>query len=67
MHEEDYIKELAAFVDGSFVAKPEEDLESFDEYTYQLKRRLYLNPEKFRERFIKGYEVLMQWTTSDQK
>ena len=67
MHEEDYINDFAAFIDSSFAAKPEEDIESFDEYTYQLKLRLYLNSEIFRERFIRGYEVLMEWTTSGQK
>lgn len=40
--------------------------DDFEAYAYQLKAHIYHHPERFRERFCKGYEQLMEMLNQSQ-
>lgn len=39
---------------------PLQTLEPFDQYQHRIKAKIYSEANHFRERFIKGYKVIMQ-------
>lgn len=66
-HDLPIIEELAgSLVDAYKGEKIQKHEDPFEEYAYQLKMRIQMNQDIFQQRFVHGYEILMQ-TLDDLK
>jgi len=57
--EAEALKRLADLVTESLEEEFKADLESFEVYAQKMRSHLHSDPQVFRARFLKGYQVLM--------
>lgn len=55
-----YIEELSQLIAEGMREQRTESLEPFEVYAERIKSKLYADPDQFRKRFIKGYQILLE-------
>ena len=58
--EQEIIGDLAQAIIEAMTANHQEDEDPLEQYAYQLKVRLHQNPRVFRNRFVRGYQALLE-------